>query len=518
MITVYTPPVLAAGQTAASHMSSPAAPAKQSGDASPSFEELLRKPDLSEGQAPEQAAERPLPELSDKTDAAPSTELESRPGEQLEVKARTLNEHTKETAEDAGEIGETVLPLAVVPQQSPEMELQTTEPEGQTLEPVNEPLELDTQPLMVNKQTLEVSEQTLELDKEVLEASGHTVVLNLQSPEVKPQEVQMSEQAPQVDTRAPETNAETPPAAGEKPGLKIEVLDLRTKSEVSVKQDATVSNETETGESEPVMINAPEAALGEETTDTNSESDAEQSKQSFEPKTPHIDVAKQALRAETAQTAVQSTTANGSTNEAVITVNLNQSLPEVSTNAATASHAHNAASQAWSSSGASTSAAADLLAQQLQTGLSSDIVQHASMVLRDGGLGLIRLNLKPESLGNVKIRLEMAENKITGHIFVESEEALRAFQQEIKSIEQAFKDSGFAGAGLELSMSRDGAQHGNGNQGWNDEGNQPFFSERLNGALNAAASSYESAQDMFGGPELSFPISSGSRSTISLLA
>jgi hypothetical protein len=81
-------------------------------------------------------------------------------------------------------------------------------------------------------------------------------------------------------------------------------------------------------------------------------------------------------------------------------------------------------------------------------------------MLRDGNGGLaegtIRLALKPESLGNVKIRLEMAENKITGRIFVESEEALRAFEREIASLEKAFRDSGFDAANLEMSLASDG--------------------------------------------------------------
>jgi hypothetical protein len=98
----------------------------------------------------------------------------------------------------------------------------------------------------------------------------------------------------------------------------------------------------------------------------------------------------------------------------------------------------------------------DLLARELHQNFNNDIVRHASMALRDGGEGTIRLALKPESLGNVKIRLEMAENKITGHIVVESEEALRAFEREIHSLEQAFKDSGFDAASLQMSLTPDG--------------------------------------------------------------
>jgi hypothetical protein len=132
----------------------------------------------------------------------------------------------------------------------------------------------------------------------------------------------------------------------------------------------------------------------------------------------------------------------------------------------------------------------EILAGELRGGLGDDIVRQASIVLKDGGAGLIRLTLKPESLGNVKIRLEMAENKIAGRIIVESNEALRAFEREMQSLEQAFKDSGFNGASIEMSVSSDnGGNHGN-RQEQGDAG--PFFS----GRLHLAASGYESGGDL----------------------
>jgi hypothetical protein len=127
----------------------------------------------------------------------------------------------------------------------------------------------------------------------------------------------------------------------------------------------------------------------------------------------------------------------------------------------------------------------DLLARELHQNLNSDIVRHASVLLKDGGEGTIRLSLKPESLGNVKIRLEMAENKITGHIVVESEEALRAFEREIHSLEQTFKDSGFQGANLEMSLAADGR---GADQQWKGEEAGLFLSGQL------AASRYEALE------------------------
>jgi hypothetical protein len=131
------------------------------------------------------------------------------------------------------------------------------------------------------------------------------------------------------------------------------------------------------------------------------------------------------------------------------------------------------------------SALENLLARELHQNFNGDIVRHASMAVRDGGEGTIRLSLKPESLGNVKISLELAENKITGRIVVESEEALRAFKQEISSLERAFRDSGFSGAELNLSLAADG------NDGQAPEEKQPAF------LMRQAAFDYDSSADMF---------------------
>jgi flagellar hook-length control protein FliK len=106
----------------------------------------------------------------------------------------------------------------------------------------------------------------------------------------------------------------------------------------------------------------------------------------------------------------------------------------------------------------------NMLARELHQNFNGDIVRHASMALRDGGEATIRLALKPDTLGNVKIHLELTENKVTGRIVVESEEALNAFKKEIASLEQAFRDSGFTNADLNLSLAADAS-----NAGWQEQ-------------------------------------------------
>ena len=110
----------------------------------------------------------------------------------------------------------------------------------------------------------------------------------------------------------------------------------------------------------------------------------------------------------------------------------------------------------------------DALARELRGNLSADIVKNASLIIRNGGEGTIRLALNPASLGHVKIHLEMTENKILGHIIVESSEALRAFQKELPVLERAFKDSGFMESSLQMSLAQDGGEFGAGQQ-WREK-------------------------------------------------
>ncbi|MCL2186002.1 MAG: flagellar hook-length control protein FliK [Treponema sp.] len=120
------------------------------------------------------------------------------------------------------------------------------------------------------------------------------------------------------------------------------------------------------------------------------------------------------------------------------------------------------AQTSWEARAANGSALETMLSRELHQTFNGDIVRHASMALKDGGESTIRLALRPESLGNVKIQLEMSENKITGVILVESEEALNAFRKEITALEQAFKEAGFADANLDLSLSSGESNSGRG--------------------------------------------------------
>ena len=80
----------------------------------------------------------------------------------------------------------------------------------------------------------------------------------------------------------------------------------------------------------------------------------------------------------------------------------------------------------------------------------------------------------------------MTENKITGHIIVESNEALRAFERELPVLEKAFQDSGFSETNLDMFLAQD---NGGNNPGQNQEGDFNRFPSEM------AVSRYESEAD-----------------------
>lgn len=92
-----------------------------------------------------------------------------------------------------------------------------------------------------------------------------------------------------------------------------------------------------------------------------------------------------------------------------------------------------------------------MLTNQIQAN-ASEFVKTGSIVLKDNDVGSIKLILHPESLGNVKIDLEVVDNVISGKIVVASKEAMGAFKDSLDSLKQAFSQSGFETANFDLSF------------------------------------------------------------------
>ncbi len=113
--------------------------------------------------------------------------------------------------------------------------------------------------------------------------------------------------------------------------------------------------------------------------------------------------------------------------------------------------------QAASSNGSNFQA---MLQNQIQQN-ASEIVKAGTIVLKDNNVGQIKLILHPESLGNVKIDLNLNDKNISGRIVVSSQEAFNAFKESAESLKQAFSQSGFNASGLELSLANQSSS-GNG--------------------------------------------------------
>lgn len=128
-----------------------------------------------------------------------------------------------------------------------------------------------------------------------------------------------------------------------------------------------------------------------------------------------------------------------------------------------------------------------MMAERMRDAWNGEIVQSAHIVLKDGDAGIIRLRLRPESLGNVKIELNLSENNISGRIIVESDEAKTAFEKNMNELSDAFKHGGFETATLQVSVG--GGSGGGANAGAAREGPSggPFFSERLRSAVGSGA-------------------------------
>lgn len=126
-----------------------------------------------------------------------------------------------------------------------------------------------------------------------------------------------------------------------------------------------------------------------------------------------------------------------------------------------------------------------MLANQIQEN-AGEIVKAGNIVLKDNDVGSIKLILHPESLGNVKIDLQINEKNISGKIIVATQEAFNAFKETAENLKQAFVQSGFESAGLELSLAN---QNFAGNHSGENQNNPAaeFAMRKVYGEINGFA-------------------------------
>ncbi len=108
------------------------------------------------------------------------------------------------------------------------------------------------------------------------------------------------------------------------------------------------------------------------------------------------------------------------------------------------------------SAGASGSVFQQMLTEQISQN-APEFVKAGSILLRDNNSGTINMTMKPESLGNVKISLELSDKVIAGQITVNSREAYEAFRQNLDTLKNAFQQSGFDSAAFTLNLTDNSA-------------------------------------------------------------
>jgi hypothetical protein len=89
--------------------------------------------------------------------------------------------------------------------------------------------------------------------------------------------------------------------------------------------------------------------------------------------------------------------------------------------------------------------------ERLRGMAGSELVKSSGIILRDGG-GEIRLVLKPESLGSVRIRMNLVDNGIEGRIVVDNAAVKQVLDGSIDALTKALTAQGFQTASLEVAV------------------------------------------------------------------
>lgn len=95
---------------------------------------------------------------------------------------------------------------------------------------------------------------------------------------------------------------------------------------------------------------------------------------------------------------------------------------------------------------------------------NGEIVKRAGIILKDNSSGEIRMELKPEKLGKVRVQIHVKDNTLSGKIIVESSAVREVFESNMEALNRAFKESGFDTAELDVQVGGGKQQEHQGSQ------------------------------------------------------
>ena len=193
------------------------------------------------------------------------------------------------------------------------------------------------------------------------------------------------------------------------------------------------------------------------------------------------------------QTSAGSAAANG-VSEAPIEVGLNRgesltaALERGLTGVSRASDGSGSAGGSASAGGARSAFAGDGGARY-SADLGAGILRQAKMLLRRGG-GEVRLVLKPEELGSVRIRLQFADNRVEGRIVVENSAVRQAFVDNLGNLSEALGRDGLEVGDLSVAVGgREGEARNDGGDGGGQKGKNSRAAE-FESSVPAVAGEY----------------------------
>ncbi|MCL2791613.1 MAG: flagellar hook-length control protein FliK [Spirochaetaceae bacterium] len=83
---------------------------------------------------------------------------------------------------------------------------------------------------------------------------------------------------------------------------------------------------------------------------------------------------------------------------------------------------------------------------------NADIVKNASIILKAEKEGEIRLLMKPESLGYVRIKLMLSDSNIVGRIIVDNYSVKEIFESNLENLIKNFKINGYSSATIDVAV------------------------------------------------------------------